>query len=376
MFIISIIYLKTCRCEKRSDEAIYFSSLLGRDYCVALLLAMTYNRLMTFAFIADEITTFIKDHDSTWALMKAAKAKGHKVFYAHPSSLAYKNNQVIAQFISLDNEFFDFQEDNHAKLVKFPVVPLDENPNPSKYPCQEINLDEFKVIFMRKDPPVDSKYIYETQLLGLCKKALVVNNPSCLLINNEKLSILNFPDLIAETIVSESKAEIKAFINKVGKAVLKPLDGMGGAGIFVIEPKDKNLNSIIETSLSKGQALMIQKYIPEITKGDKRLIVINGECIGSVARIPSAEDNRGNLAAGGSFEAYKPSSRDLEIVSGIKDFLIENKIFFAGVDVIGDYLTEINITSPTCLQEINRIEKLSFENSMEVKIINALLAMV
>lgn len=327
---------------------------------------------MAFAFIADELTGFIKDHDSTWAMMKASQKKGHDVFYAHPSSLAYKNNQVIAQFIALDKEFFEYQESHNAKLVKFPVIPLDENPNPSKYPCVEINLDNFQLIFMRKDPPVDSKYIFETQLLNLCKKAIVVNNPSSLLINNEKLSILNFPDLIVETIVSESKAEIKSFIEKVGKAVLKPLDGMGGAGIFVIEPGDKNLNSIIETSLSSGQALMIQKFIPEISKGDKRLIVVNGECIGAIARIPSEDDNRGNLAAGGSFKAYKVNKRDLEIVSRIKSFLLENRIYFAGVDVIGDYLTEINITSPTCLQEINRSENLSFEESLEAKIIDSL----
>lgn len=327
---------------------------------------------MTIAFIADEITTFIKDHDSTWALMKAAKTRGQKVFYAHSSSLAYKNNQVIAQFIELDQEFFLFQENNNAKLVKFPVAPLDENPTPFKYPCKEKNIDDFKILFMRKDPPVDSKYTYETQLLGLSKKALVVNNPSSLLINNEKLSILNFPSLIVETIVSESKTEIKAFVEKVGKAVLKPLDGMGGAGIFVIEPKDKNLNSIIETSLNNGQALMIQKYIPEISEGDKRLIVVNGECIGAVLRVPSNDDNRGNLAAGGSFKKYSPNERDLEIVATIKDFLIVNKIYFAGVDVIGEYLTEINITSPTCLQEINKIDGLSENESLEMKILDAL----
>lgn len=330
---------------------------------------------MNIAFIADEITSFIKDHDSTWALMKASMLKGQNVFYAHASSLNYKEGQVLAQFIELDQEFFDFQETNNAKLIKFPVIPLDENPSPSKYPCKAMNLDDFKIVFMRKDPPVDASYSYVTQLLGLCKKALVVNNPAALLINNEKLSILNFPDLITETIVTESKTEIREFVKKVGKAVLKPLDGMGGAGIFVLEEGDKNLNSIIETSLGESSSpkpLMIQKYIPEIKEGDKRLIVVNGECIGSVLRVPTIDDNRGNLAAGGSFKAYKTNKRDLEIVATIKEFLLDNKIYFAGVDVIGDYLTEINITSPTCLQEINRINDLSFDQSMELKIIEAL----
>jgi glutathione synthase len=328
---------------------------------------------MKFAFIADEITSFIKNHDSTWALMKSSKAKGYEVYYAHASSLSYKNNKVLAQFIELDDEFFTYQEENNAKLIKFPVIPLDENPSPFKYPCNEICLDDFKVIFMRKDPPVDSKYIFETQLLSLCKKALVVNNPASLLINNEKLSILNFPNLITETIVSESKTEIKDFVAKVGKAVLKPLDGMGGAGIFVLELQDKNINSIIETSLASGQALMIQKYIPEISQGDKRLIVVNGECIGAILRVPSQGDNRGNLAAGGSFQAYTVNKRDIEIVAQIKEFLLKNKIYFAGVDIIGDYLTEINITSPTCLQEINRTNNLTLENSMEARIIETLI---
>lgn len=331
----------------------------------------SYNSSVKIAFIADEITSFQKDHDSTWALMQAAHKKSHKVYYAHASSLSYKNKEVQAQFINLDQEFFDYQESNNAQLVKFPVIPLDENPAPSKYPCQAINLDDFAIIFMRKDPPVDASYSYASQLLSM-SKALVVNNPSSLLISNEKLSILNFPNLITETIVTESKDEIKDFVSKHGKSVLKPLDGKGGEGIFVLDKDDKNLNSIIETSLSKREtALMLQKYIPEIkTQGDKRLIIANGEYIGAVLRVSSDDDNRGNLAAGASFKAYEPGARDLEIVSSIKDFLLQNKIYFAGIDIIGDYLTEINITSPTCLQEINRLNDLSFEESMEAKILD------
>ena len=330
---------------------------------------------MNFAFIADEITTFIKDHDSTWTLMLAAKKLGNKVFYAHASSLSFKDNQACAQFIELDDEFFSFQESNNAKLVKFPVIPLDENPSPSKYPCKEINLDDFKIIFMRKDPPVDAAYSFQTQILSLCKKALVVNNPASILINNEKLSILNFPDLIVETIVTQDASEIKDFVSKNKKAVLKPLDGKGGEGIFVLEEDDKNLNSIIETSLANNQTpLMLQKYIPDISsQGDKRLILANGKCIGAVLRVPNKKDNRGNLAAGASFEKYSPSKRDLEIVEKISSFLIENKIYFAGIDIIGDYLTEINITSPTCLQEINRLEAHSFNDSLEVKILQSLI---
>jgi len=329
---------------------------------------------MKIAFLADEITTFKKDHDSTWALMKACHRKNLQVFYASSSSLTCKDACVKAQFIELDKEFFDFQENNNASLIKFPVIPLDENPNPQKYPCTEIELDDFKIVFMRKDPPVDSTYIYETQLLNLCKKALVVNNPASLLINNEKLSILNFPSVIPETIVSESVLEVKEFVSKHKKVVLKPLDAMGGAGVFVLEDGDKNVNSIVETSL-KDKPVMLQKFIPEIAQGDKRLIILNGDCIGALLRVPSDADNRANLAAGGSSKQYSPSKRDLEIVATIKDFLVANKIYFAGVDIIGDYLTEINITSPTCLQEINRVNELAAGQCLEDLILADLLSL-
>lgn len=335
---------------------------------------------MKIAFIADEITSFVKDHDSTWALILAAHESGDEVFYAHSSSLCIDENKPFAQLISLDNEFFRFQAENDAKLVKFPVIPLDENPNPSKYPCQKLYLDDMDIVFMRKDPPVDEHYQAETQILSLCKKAYVTNRPSSLLHINEKLSILNFPDLIVKTIVTNSIDDIKAFINKNGKTVVKPLNAKGGEGIFVLDKDDKNLSAILETSLNLYQSklntnlLMVQKYIPEIVNGDKRVILFDGEPVGALLRVPDAKDNRGNLAAGASFAKAEINDRDREIAEKIKPFLKENGIDFAGIDIIGDYLTEINVTSPTCLHEINRLNSFEAEEKLEFKLLKLLKA--
>jgi glutathione synthase len=311
---------------------------------------------MKIGFIADEITSFIKDHDSTWSIMKASYTRGHEVFYAHHSSVSFANQIGRAQFIKLDTEFFDYQVNHQAKLIKFPVLPLDENARPEKYPCKPFELDSMDVIFMRSDPPVSEEYIFTCQILSLCKKAKVINSPISLLLFNEKLSILNFPELISPTMVSSSISEIKSFIQSHGKSVIKPLNAMAGIGVFVLELEDKNLNSIIETSLQRSKSLMVQKYIPEINQGDKRIIIINGNPEGALLRIPSPDDNRANLAAGGNFARYSLNERDLYICSQLKNFLIENGIYLAGIDVIGGYLTEINITSPTCLQEIDRMD--------------------
>lgn len=315
-----------------------------------------YNDTMRVAFIADEITSFIKDHDSTWSIMLAAHEAGDEVFYAHASSLYVSENQVMAHLIKLDKEFFDYQVNHESKLLKFPVLPLDENDSPEKYPCEPLSLDSMDLVFMRSDPPVDSDYITACQLLSLCKKAKVINRPQSLISFNEKLSILNFPELITDTLVSGSEKEIREFIAEHKKIAIKPLDGMAGAGVFVVELGDKNLGSIIEASLARSKTLMCQKYIPEISQGDKRIIMINGKAAGVLLRVPQETDHRANLAAGGTFVGYELTKRDEKICDDLKHFLIDNGIYLAGIDVIGDYLTEINITSPTCLQEIDRIE--------------------
>jgi len=319
-------------------------------------------RTMRIAFIADEITSFIKDHDSTWSIMQAAFNTRDEVYYAHASSLSVSAGEGLAEFVQLNKEFFKFQETNKTKLVEFPI----------EVSSEALELDSMDLIFMRSDPPVDTAYITACQILALCKKARVINNPNSLITYNEKLSILNFPALITETLVSGYKAEIKNFITKLGKAVIKPLDGMAGSGIFVVEAGDKNLGSILEVSLERSSTLMIQKYIPEISQGDKRIVMINGEVKGALIRVPTKKDHRANLAAGGNFAKYELTKRDKEICASLKSFLVENGILLAGVDVIGDYLTEINITSPTCLQEIDRLEGNKGEAKLAYEILKAL----
>jgi len=307
---------------------------------------------MRVAFIADELTNFIKNHDSTWAIMQAAFDDGIKVFYAHAGSLGIEAEQVYAQFVELDENFFTYQRQNPEALVKFP--------SSQKYLATKIYLDDFPLVFMRKDPPVDPRYLHEVQLLSLCKKALVTNKPESLLLHNEKLSILNFPDLIAPTTVTNNMLEAQDFVQKHGKTVLKPLDGKGGEGIIVLQAGDKNLKSLLELTMNSRSGLnsklvMLQKYIPEIeTEGDKRIVMINGMVRGALLRIPPENDHRGNMASGGSFVEYQPSVKDLQICNHISNFLEVNGMHLAGIDIIGDCLTEINITSPTCLQEINR----------------------
>lgn len=332
---------------------------------------------MKIAFLADPIETFDKSHDSTWALMLEANRLGHEIYYApaviantvKQSSSSSNITKGYALFHKLDDNFFYLQKNQYAKnkSVIFPEELRDKT-------CSQIQLDDFDIIFMRKDPPVDMDYIVQTQILSLCKKALVVNDPKALRDYNEKLSILNFPDLIAPTMVSSNKQDFRIFLQQHKKIVIKPLDGKGGQGIFVVQENDKNFWSVVENSTSYGQRVaMAQKYIPAITnEGDKRIILVNGEPIGAMLRIPAEDDHRGNMAAGSSIAKYTLNKRDMEICEKLKPFCVSNGIYFAGIDLIGDYLTEINITSPTCLQEINRLNGLEGEQKLEYIILAAL----
>lgn len=327
-------------------------------------------------FVADEITEFVKNHDSTWAIMQAAHANGDQVYYAHCSSLQSKKNLAYANFIHLDQEFFEYQRNHYSRLLKFPVLPLDENDNPNKYPCTLTNLDDFDIVFMRKDPPMDVSYMQACQILALCKKAKIINNPNAILNHNEKLSILNFQDLIAPTIVSSEASEIKSFLDEHQRVVIKPLNRMGGQGIFILDKSSANFASIVETATNaysgKPDLVMVQKFIPAIEKGDKRIIMINGEVAGALLRVADEGDFRANLAAGGNSCKYDPNPRDIEICLKLKKFLLDNDILLAGIDIIGDYLTEINITSPTCLQEIDHLNGHEGDQKLAVKLLKEL----
>jgi len=213
------------------------------------------------------------------------------------------------------------------------------------------------LVLMRSDPPVDDNYIYATMLLdrAAADGARVVNNPSALRDFNEKLAIARFPELIPETVVASDREQLRRFVSKLGRAVLKPLDGMGGRGIFMASAEDSNLNVILETLTADGtRPAMAQQFLPGISRGDKRVLVVAGQVVPYVlARIPGGSDFRGNLARGGRGEGQAISETERHIAETVAPVLLEHDIQFAGLDVIDGHLTEINITSPTCVRELD-----------------------
>ena len=290
---------------------------------------------MKCLFIIDEPETLSFYKDTSVALMKECLKQGIEAHYTNIHSLSIdKQQNIITDSYLISN--IDSLIDKKQKIKN--------------------KIQYFNKIFIRKDPPFDSNYLNLTFILEHAKNfnVEVINSPASIRNYNEKLSILNFKSLIPSTIVSSKAENIITFIQKEKKVIIKPLDGMAGNGIFMVTPKDKNLNVILETATNNGtKAVMVQRYLPEIKKGDKRIIVIKGEAIPySLARIPSKGEVRANLAKGGKGKAQKLTAGDKKIVMGVKDFLIKNKLNLVGLDIIGNYLTEINITSPTGIVEI------------------------
>ena len=290
---------------------------------------------MKYLFIIDAPETLSFYKDTTVALIKECLNQGIEAHYTNIHSLSIDKKQNIitdSYHISNINSLVDKQQKIKNKI------------------------QYFNKVFIRKDPPFDSNYLNLTFILELAEShnVEVINSPASIRNYNEKLSILNFTSLIPSTIVSSKAEDIITFIQKEKKVIVKPLDGMAGNGIFMVTPKDKNMNVILETATNNGtKAIMAQRYLPEIKKGDKRIIVIKGEAIPySLARIPSKGEVRANLAKGGKGKAQKLTAGDKKIVMGVKDFLIKNKLNLVGLDIIGNYLTEINITSPTGIVEI------------------------
>jgi len=233
-------------------------------------------------------------------------------------------------------------------------------------------LSDLNVILMRKDPPFDSEFIYSTYILEAAERrgSLIVNKPQSLRDCNEKVFATEFPQCTPPLLVSRDEVLLKQFLEEHNEVVYKPLDGMGGTSIFRVKKGDQNLNVIIETLTNFGQnTIMAQKYLPEILVGDKRILVIDGEVVPfSLARIPSAGEFRGNLAAGGRGVVQPLSKRDLWIAQQVAPTLVEKGLIFVGLDVIGDYLTEINVTSPTCVREIDKAENTAIGNKLMIAI--------
>jgi len=277
--------------------------------------------------------------DSTFRIALEAQDRGHTLFYYPPDKLAFRQGRVVARGFPVT---LRKSEGDHVRFG-------DET---------EVDLGEFDVVWLRQDPPFDMGYITTTHLLELIHpRTLVVNDPFWVRNFPEKLLVLRFPDLIPPTMIARDLATIRAFKAEHGDVILKPLYGNGGAGVFRLDPNDRNLASLHElfTSLSR-EPLIVQKFLPDVAKGDKRVILVDGEPVGAINRVPQAGETRSNMHVGGRAEKVALTERDREICAAIGPTLRDHGQIFVGIDVIGDYLTEINVTSPTGLQELERFD--------------------
>ena len=295
--------------------------------------------MLKLLFIADPLETFKVYKDSSLAMMQAAYKAGHNVFHAEAHTLSAKHDDIYAKCSQI-------------------AIDVEKNPWFEIVQEQLQSLKNFDAVIMRQDPPFNVEYLANTWLLSQAKRigVRVVNDPSSLRDHSEKISILEFPDFVAPTMVTRSLEQIREFHALHQDIVVKPLDGMGGMGVFRVNQDGLNLGSIVETLGEYGRrSLMVQKYLPEIKDGDKRLLLIHGQPVPYVlARIPHAGDIRGNLAAGGKGVAQALSSREQEIASLIGPILEKRGLNIVGLDIIGNYLTEINVTSPTGFVEITQ----------------------
>lgn len=293
---------------------------------------------MKLGVIMDPIESINIKKDSTFEMLWQAQKLGWEIDYFEMDDLSIANGIALGQARSVQvmqdaNHWFELQTE------------------------REIELGSLDAILMRKDPPFDMEFVYSTYILELAEQqgALVVNSPSALRDCNEKAYCAWFPELCLETVITRSSDQFKAFLDQHKDIILKPLDGMGGTSIFRVKENSPNINVIIETLTNYGsQYAMAQTFIPEISKGDKRILMVDGEPVPYVlARIPTKGETRGNLAAGGKGVAQAISDDDLKIAKEVGPELRKRNILFAGLDIIGNRLTEINVTSPTCIKEIN-----------------------
>lgn len=294
---------------------------------------------MKIAIQMDPIESVNIDADSTFRIAEEAQARGHELFYYTPDKLFYREGQVKARGWPLRVQRV---QGDHAILGEETIV----------------DLADYDVVWLRQDPPFDMFYITTTHLLDrLAPGTLVVNDPFWVRNYPEKLLVLDFPDLTPPTAIARDIETLRAFRADHGDIILKPLYGNGGAGVFRLTPEDRNLSSLHElfTGFSR-EPLIVQKFLPAVSKGDKRVILVDGEPVGAINRVPAAGETRSNMHVGGRPEKIGLSERDLEICARIGPLLREKGQIFVGIDVIGEWLTEINVTSPTGIQELERFD--------------------
>lgn len=294
---------------------------------------------MDIAVLMDDLASIRPYKDTTFALMLTAQARGHRVMVFEQGDWQVRDGNVQAyvrtvRLVDQDEDFFRV---------------LNE---------EVIDLCEVDVVLQRKDPPFNLRYIYDSYMLDLLEAqgVRVVNPPQALRDINEKFAITRLPQCTPETLISKSRDEILAFLREFGEVVAKPLDGMGGSGVFKLTLGDKNTNAILDAMNPDGlQTLMVQRYLDKVTEGDKRILVINGEAVDhGLARLPAEGEFRANLAAGGRGVVQPLTEREWWIVEQVQPLLAAERLYLAGLDVIGGYLTELNVTSPTCMREIEK----------------------
>lgn len=303
---------------------------------------------MKFAFIIDPLSKLNPSHDTSVALMEAAQALGHDVWITQAQKLTVVNNQAWANLDKVQLTPAELVEGRWVVSERWYAIS----------DTVSLPLEDMDAVFMRTDPPVTIPYLYATYILDYInpKKTQVINTPTGLRRANEKMYALQFKEVIPETIVSQDKLTIQKFVEKQGAAVLKPLGGKAGEGILFLEAGDRNFNSLVEISTKWGyEPVMVQTYLPAAKEGDKRIILLNGDPIGAVNRIPTGSEFRGNMAVGGRVAATEITPQEQKICALLKPQLQQDGLYFVGIDVIGSYLTEVNVTSPTGIREIDQL---------------------
>ncbi|MEL7358725.1 MAG: glutathione synthase [Cyanobacteria bacterium J06560_6] len=312
---------------------------------------------MKLAFIIDPIERLDPGHDTSVAMMESAQILGHEVFVTRSEQLGVIESRAYGWLRSLQIKPVKQEGDRWVS-------------EPDWYALGESvwrPLEEMDAVFMRQDPPVTVPYLYVTYILDYVdpQKTQVINAPAGLRAANEKMYALQFTKAIPETIVSTDKQVIRGAVERWGAGVLKPLGGKGGEGILFLEGGDRNFNSIVEVSTRQGQEpVMVQAYLPAAKEGDKRIILLNGEPIGAVNRVPTGKEFRGNMAVGGRSDKTELTERDLDICQQVAPALRRDGLIFVGLDIIGDYMTEVNVTSPTGIREIDRLNDVRLGNQV------------
>ena len=292
---------------------------------------------MQFLFVMDPPETMLPDKDTTFAFMRGALARGHQCWHCLPGDITSVNDEVTG--------------------VATSIVVSDEAPHVSLGKRQTLSLSELDAVFIRKDPPFDSAYLYLTQQLDLvCKSTLVLNSPQGLRDANEKLFALHFAKYIPRTMVSSSPTRLLSFLDELGgSGVLKPLDGAGGFGVVLLKVGDPNVRALVDLLTSEGRRkALLQQYLPVVREGDKRVLVLDGRILGAIRRVPHGQDIRANIHVGGSVEPTDLTPAEQSLVKDVGTELSARGLWFVGLDLIGERLIEINVTSPTGLQQLAR----------------------